>query len=190
MTLGIPRMSEIVIKTARFAALREWYERALAVTPFFIKTDAQGPSWTGAWSIAFYRLHVDYPYTQVLGLFEVPGVEGRAIQTAGNPGMHHMQFRNATLDELFERYDLMKAAGVLPLRTYNHGPGTSFYYEDPDGNTVELSSSNFDNEADYLHYFTTDAYKRNISGIAIDAEDYIRRYRSGTPRAELIRISG
>ena len=78
MALGIPRLSEIVIKTAQFAVMREWYERMLQAKPFFLNTDAKGPSWTGAWSIAFYRLHVDYPYTQVLGLFEVPQVQGKA----------------------------------------------------------------------------------------------------------------
>lgn len=188
MALQAPQLSEIVIKTRHFEAIRHWYETMLGIKPFFVRPAGPEPSWTGALSVAFYRLHVAFPYTQVLGIFEVPGVGERSVQTAGDPGLHHMQFRNASLTELFERYDVMKAAGILPRRTFNHGPGTSFYYEDPDGNTVELSSTNFPVEADYLAYFTTEAYRKNISGIEIDAEAYIGRFRSGVPQSELIRI--
>lgn len=188
MTLKSPRMSEIVLKTARFETMRAWYERMLGIEPFFVRFAPPEPSWTGAMAIAFFRLHVDYPYTQVLGIFEVPGVGAQAVQTAGDPGMHHMQFRNGSFTELFERYDLLKAAGIVPRRTFNHGPGTSFYYEDPDGNIVELSSSNFEREPDYLAYFDSDVYKKNISGIEIDAAAYIARFRSGVPQAELIKF--
>lgn len=188
MSLQAPQLSEIVIKTKNFETIRTWYETMLCIKPFFLRPAGDDASWTGARSIAFYRLHVAFPYTQVLGIFEVPGVGDRSMQTRGDPGLHHMQFRNGSLTELFERYDVLKAAGILPQRTFNHGPGTSFYYEDPDGNTVELSSTNFPLEADYLAYFTTDAYKKNISGIAIDAEAYIRRFRSGVAQAELIKF--
>ena len=74
------------------------------------------------------------------------------------------------------------------MKSYNHGPGTSFYYHDPDGNTVELSSANFANEADYLAYFRSEAYKKNISGIEIDAAAYVARFRAGTPQEELIKF--
>ena len=188
MALQAPQLSEIVIKTTRFESVRGWYETLLCIQPFFVRPPGKEPSWTGAMSIAFYRLHIAFPYTQVLGIFEIPGVGPRSQQTRGDPGLHHMQLRNASLAELFERYDVLKAAGILPKRTFNHGPGTSFYYEDPDGNSVELSSTNFDREEDYLAYFTTEAYKKNISGIEIDAEAYIARFRSGVPQAELIKF--
>ena len=65
---------------------------------------------------------------------------------------------------------------------------TSFYYEDPDGNQAEMSCVNFVGEADFLAYFETDADKRNNSGIAIDADDDIARYRTGRPREELVKV--
>ena len=183
-----PQFSEVILKTANFAAMKDWYETVTDVKAFFVRDDAKAPNWTGAYSIAFIRIFADHPYTQVLGLFEVPDVAGKAVNTRGEPGLHHMQLRHAGLDHLFSRYEDLRARGITPMKSYNHGPGTSFYYHDPDGNTVELSSANFANEADYLAYFRSEAYKKNISGIDIDAAAYVARFRAGTPQEELIKF--
>ena len=135
--------------------------------------------------LAFFRVHLDYPYTQVLGIFQLPELADAPSTT---PGMHHLQLRHASLGELFDRYDRLKAAGIVPHRTANHGPGTSFYYHDPDGNMVELSAANFATEAEYLDYLASDTYRSNPSGPEIDADAYVARYRSGVPPAELVRI--
>ena len=189
MDAKAPRLSETVIKTARFERVKEWYQTLIGREPFYLRRGPPDePSWSGAHAIAFFRLHVDYPYTQVFGIFEVPAVGDRAVPVKGDPGLHHMQMRFGTLEDLFERYDRLKASGARPARSFNHGPGTSFYYEDPDGNTVELSCVNFVREEDYLAYFSTEAYKKNISGIAIDPDEYIGRFRSGVSQAELVKI--
>jgi hypothetical protein len=71
----------------------------------------------------------------------------------------------------------------------NHGPSTSFYYRDPDGNVVELSAVNFSTEAEYVAFVNSEAFKKNIAGIEIEAAEFIAKYRSGVPQAELVRIS-
>jgi hypothetical protein len=53
---------------------------------------------------------------------------------------------------------------------------------------VELSAVNFADEADYLSYYQSESYRRNVSGIEIDPGEYVARYRSGTPIEELVRI--
>lgn len=184
-----PQFSEVIFKTARFPEMKHWHETVTDVKAFFVRGEADKPNWTGAYRIAFIRIFSDHPYTQVLGLFEVPAVTGRADNTRGEPGMHHMQLRHANLEHLFSRYESLKALGITPMRSFNHGPGTSFYYHDPDGNTVELSSANFVREADYLAYFRSESYAKNISGIEIDPAEYVGRYRSGTPQEELVRIT-
>ncbi len=183
-----PQFSEVIFKTARFAAMKDWYETVTDVNAFFVRGEADKPNWTGAWRIAFIRIFSDYPYTQVLGLFETPAVSGKADNQHGEPGMHHMQLRHAGLDHLFSRYEALRARGITPMRSFNHGPGTSFYYHDPDGNTVELSSANFVLEADYLAYFRSEAYAKNISGIEINAADYVAKFRAGTPQETLVRM--
>ena len=183
-----PQFSEVILKTARFATLKDWYETVTDVTAFFVRDDAKSATWAGAYNIAFIRIFSAHPYTQVLGIFEVPALSGQADNQKGTPGLHHMQLRHAGLDHLFSRYEALHARGITPMRSFNHGPSTSFYYHDPDGNTVELSSANFVNEADYLAYFRSEAYAKNISGIEIDPAEFVARYRAGTPQAELVRF--
>ncbi len=183
------RISEIVLKTSRFEELKLWYQGVLGVAPFYEHNPAAGTSGGQERAtdirLCFIRLHLDHPYAQMLAIFEIPGTRDAP---GSDPGLHHMQFRNASMQELFTRYERLKALGILPHRTANHGPGTSFYYRDPDQNVVELSANNFATVEEYKAYFTSESYKRNPSGIEIDADDYVARFRSGTPLAELVRI--
>jgi len=71
----------------------------------------------------------------------------------------------------------------------NHGPSTSFYYRDPDGNRVELSAVNFPTEAEYVSFVASEAFKKNIAGMAINADEFVSKYRSGVPQSELVRLS-
>jgi catechol 2,3-dioxygenase-like lactoylglutathione lyase family enzyme len=190
---GPLRFSEVVLRTLHFVRLRDWYRTLLGVDPYFERTPSPedlanaipGLSRAADLRLAFFRVHLDYPYTQVLGIFQVPELTDAP---SNSPGMHHMQLRHASLGELFDRYERLKAADITPHRTANHGPGTSFYYHDPDGNMVELSAANFDTEAEYLAYLASDAYHKNPSGLEINADEYVARYRRGVPQAELVRI--
>ena len=194
LTLDLPpmRMSEIVLKTSRYDELKAWYQGVLGVAPFFehvprtkVAPEPGKQERATDLRLCFTRLHMDYPYAQVLAIFDIPGTKGAP---SGDPGLHHMQFRNPTMDHLFERYTRLKSLGILPHRTANHGPGTSFYYRDPDQNVVEISASNFVTIEEYSAFFTSDGYKRNPSGIEINADEYIARYRAGMSLADLVTI--
>ena len=187
-----PRISEIVLKTAQYEAMKAWHSGVLGVAPFYENNPkAAVEHATGAQEratdvrLCFIRLHYEHPFAQVVAIFEIPGTRAAP---SGDPGLHHMQFRNANMDELFARYERLKSLGILPHRTANHGPGTSFYYRDPDQNIVELSANNFATVDGYLGYFKSESYQRNPSGAEIDANAYIARYRSGVPLEELVKI--
>jgi len=180
------QISEIVLRTSNYEKLRNWYEAVLGVAPFLERQPEQGgergTSKASDLRLCFIRLHMNYPYTQILAIFDVPGL----VQGEAEAGLHHMQFRHASLEQLISRYELLESAGIKPVRTANHGPGTSFYYRDPDGNNVELSASNFEIEKDYLAYIASETFKKNPSGMEIDVVDYVQRFRSGTPQNELV----
>ncbi|HEU4687171.1 MAG TPA: VOC family protein [Vicinamibacterales bacterium] len=168
------RLSEIVLRTARYEEVKDWYQAVLGVDPY-IDTE----------QFCFRRLHVDYPYSQVLAIFHVP-----EASTAPGPvaGLDHIQLRHASLEAMFDRFERLKVVGIVPYTSMNHGPGTSFYYRDPDQNSVELSGPNFDDEQEYLAYFESESYRNNIAGIIVDPDDFVGRYRSGTPQAELVKL--
>ena len=182
-TLPGMRISEIILKTKNFTALKDWWEVFVGFPPFFLVDDSGG--WSGTRGIAFFRLHVEFPFTQVVGIFEIDDAGG-APQPG--PGMHHCQLRHASFDDCVTRYERLKQCGIEPVESWNHGPSTSFYYRDLDQNMVEISGSNYETEADYLAYFSTEAYQKNFAGIEIDPVEFVARYRGGKALSELVKI--
>ena len=189
------RISEIVLKTASFELLRDWYAALLGTKPYLERTPPAGnvpdPRFgpyvrANDMRICFIQVHVEYPYKQTLGIFEVPIVAGSQAEV---PGLHHMQFRHFTLDELITRYEQLAAAQIEPFRTANHGTGTSFYYHDPDGNTVELSGPNFGTLEEDRQFMQSDAFRRNPSGVELDIQDFVARFRAGEDLATLLAIA-
>ena len=170
------RISETILKTGRLDAMKVWYETVLQVAPFFEHAPAQG-STAGDYGgqtrasdlrMCFFRLSLDYPNTQTIGLFEEPGTALDPVRTA--PGLHHMQLMTASLDELGGQYRRLRGLGLVPHRSADHGPMTSVYYRDPDGNNVELTAQNFPTLEAMVAFMASAAFKANPSGVEIDPE--------------------
>jgi len=56
-------------------------------------------------------------------------------------GLHHVAFTFGSIGELLDTYGRLEAQGIRPFFCVNHGPTTSMYYTDPDGNRIELRRS-------------------------------------------------
>ena len=59
---------------------------------------------------------------------------------ARHTGIHHSAFEYASVDDLLESWVRMRALGIEPHACLDHGFALSFYYVDPDGNSVELQA--------------------------------------------------
>lgn len=179
-TLGPLQISEVILHTARYEEMKQWYQRFFGGLKPAVETDArkQLKSCPLIERLCFLRIHAAFPFTQVLGIFEISGIRQPSMSTPLSPGLDHMQFREVCLENLFCRYEKLEVEGIKPFQSFNHGPGTSFYYMDPDGNTVELSASNFATEVEYFAFFQTEEYKSNIEGFAIDERTYIAKRRA------------
>lgn len=185
-----PRISEIVLRTSNFDAMQEWYQTALSAQPSFEYATTDGGPHSTTRSLNFHRLcflriFSEFPYTQVLALFEIPDMQR---PTGSTSGLHHMQFRQASLDEWADRYESLAKLGITPAETYNHGPSMSCYYEDPDGNLAEFSGPNFTTDAEYRAFFASPEFARNPAGVAVDVVDFIKRLRAGEDRRELVKL--
>src|SRR5207249_7045137 len=90
--------------------------------------------------LAFFMVHEDVPWMQLLGIF---GLSDLDANDGAQVGLHHVQFRVESLDALIEHYERFHELGFTPHRAANHGMSTSFYYRDPDANIVEVSCANF-----------------------------------------------
>lgn len=178
------KISETILKTGRLDEMKAWYQTLLQVAPFFEHAPSEGatPGDYGGQTRAsdlrmcFFRLSLDYPWTQTIGLFEEPGT---ALDPArGSPGLHHMQLMAADLDGLCAEYERLGALGFHPHRSADHGPMTSFYYRDPDGNNVEITAQNFPTVEAMVEFMASDEFKANPSGAEIDPEAFVASRRA------------
>ncbi|KAK4947876.1 hypothetical protein LTR10_013384 [Elasticomyces elasticus] len=86
-------------------------------------------------------------------------------------GLDHIAFAYPTLTALAQQYLSLKADRILPLWTVNHGPTTSMYYQDPDGNKVELQVDNFDDPEEANEFMSGVKYDENPMGTDYDADE-------------------
>ena len=73
----------------------------------------------------------------------------------------------------------------MPVVTINHGPTTSMYYRDPDGNRVELQIDNFDSVEELKGFFQSDAMRKNPIGVNFNPDELARDFHAGVPESEL-----
>ncbi len=118
-----------------------------------------------------------------LALIETP-VESEA--PPGAPGLDHVAYTFETLGDLLASYKRLKAKGILPVWTINHGPSTSMYYEDPEGNRVELRVDNFASEQELTGFMRSAAFEANPIGVGFDPDRLVGRYENGDAIEELV----
>ncbi|KKY38181.1 putative glyoxalase bleomycin resistance protein dioxygenase [Diaporthe ampelina] len=76
-----------------------------------------------------------------VAILQVPSTKTKDPVSAS---MAHMAFSFNSLKDLLQAYLQREARGIAPIWTFNHGPTTSMYYQDPDGNKTETQVDNFE----------------------------------------------
>ena len=93
-----------------------------------------------------------------LALAQIPDAER---PPKGTTGLEHFAYTLRGLGELLGTYERLKAKGIEPTLTINHGPTTSIYYADPDGHGVEFTVDNYETEAELKGWMHTEAFAEN-----------------------------
>jgi catechol-2,3-dioxygenase len=113
----------------------------------------------------------------------IPGLEDRPQMAAGTD---HVAFTHADLGDLLFTYARLKREGIEPYWCVNHGPTTSMYYKDPDGNRVELQVDNFPTAEETNRWIRSGEFAANPIGVVFDPETLLARYRAGEPIERLV----
>ncbi|KAM5383720.1 hypothetical protein ACJZ2D_001709 [Fusarium nematophilum] len=117
-----------------------------------------------------------------LAIGNVPGTTEKIPTSAG---LEHIAFQFDTLDDLLTAYQQRKARGISPIWCINHGPTTSIYYQDPDGNQLETQVDNFGTVEEASAMMASPEYAENPIGVDFDPEDVIRRLKVGESEATI-----
>ena len=123
--MKVHSLGHVVLKVTDLERSERFYNGVLGL-PVCARLDEQGVK------MMFFSLgnHHD------LALMEVSGGDGGGGDQA--VGLHHVAFCIGTsLDELRDTKAHLEAAGVTPTPV-DHEVTKSLYFDDPDGNTVEL----------------------------------------------------
>jgi catechol-2,3-dioxygenase len=187
------QITEVVLQTSHYEEMRAWYPAVLGITWGYEntpKTSASekykpGDKQVRASDVRASFTRVGGAGGVTLALFELPWL---SEPNHKEPGLNHLQFTEKDLDALMARIELLRDAGVHPHRSSNHGPVLSFYFKDPDGNIVEFCSRNFETAQEMQTFVASEAFRNNPSGIEIERDEFLERYRRGVPPKELLQI--
>jgi catechol-2,3-dioxygenase len=147
------KLAHVVFRTSRFQEMLRWYTKVLNATPAFTSD-----------SIAFLA------YDDELHRVAFVNIPDLAEQRVGQAGMHRVAFTYESLDTLFDNYERLKQSGIEPIWPANHGPTTSLYYADPDGNQLRFQVDNHDSVEEAGEFFFSDAFAVNPVGVDLDPE--------------------
>jgi catechol-2,3-dioxygenase len=162
------KFAHFVLVTRDMPRLRDWYVTVLAGRVIY-----ENP-------ILCFISYDDEHHRVAIGAF--PGVEerGQGVRV----GLHHTAFTYRDLGELLQTYRRLQKKRIEPYWCVNHGPTTSMYYRDPDGNRVELQVDNFAT-ADEATEFMRQNFAENSIGILFEPEELIKRWEAGEPMESL-----
>jgi len=162
------RFAHAVLATKQFRPMVDWYCTVLS---------AEVVHENGM--LAFLTYDDEHHRIAIAAL---PGLADKARHSVG---LDHLAYTYANLGDLVFTYERLKQAGILPVVTINHGPTTSMYYRDPDGNKVELQIDNFDTVEELNGFFKSEAMAKNPIGVNFNADELARDFHAGVSEAEL-----
>ncbi|KAK4954229.1 hypothetical protein LTR10_007659 [Elasticomyces elasticus] len=158
--LSPTKLAHVVLRSNNFDAMRAFYKTFLGATPAYENH-----------FLCFLRYDSEH---HRLGIVNMP----IGPKNAATSGLEHISFTFNTLEELAMSYLQRQKHGIEPFWCVNHGPTTSVYYHDPDGNTLETQVDNFDNE-EAEAFMLSEAYEINPLGVDFTMKDLIARLQAG-----------
>lgn len=160
-----PYLAHVVFQTEQLDVMRDWYCAVLDA-----RTVHEGH---GLCFLTFDEEH------HRIALIQPPhGVEKRNPAAAG---MHHTAYTFEHLDDLLAAYTDLREQGIEPAAPVQHGVTTSLYYQDPDGNFVELQVDNFATPDEATAYMEGAEYGADPVGVCFSPDLMLLERRNGTP---------
>lgn len=169
-----PSLHHVNLKTTRLQEMIEWYGKVVGIEVVFANAFAAFTSNDAAnhrIAFLFSPLLRDDPERQT------------------HTGMHHVAFEYASVDDLLDTWRrLHKEPGLEPHMALDHGMTLSFYYVDPDGNSVELQADWFGDWAKSKQWMReSPEFAADPVGTFVDPASLVAARKAGATLDELHR---
>jgi len=165
MTVIKPALHHVTMRTSHLDAMIDWYGKVIGAKVMFRDQYA-------AWTTNDEANHR-------VAFLAVPGLSDDPEKIRHN-GMHHSAFEYETFDDLIASYKRLADEGIEPAFCLDHGLTVSIYYEDPEGNFVELQSDCFGDWAKSGEWMRTSPdFKANPIGTFFNPQKVYEAHKSG-----------
>jgi catechol-2,3-dioxygenase len=164
------KLAHFVLRTTRYDELRAWYRLVLQAT-----VQLENPM------LCFMTYDDEHHRIAIVNLPDL------VPRPPASDGVDHIAFTYASLGDLLHTYARLKHAGITPYWCINHGPTTSLYYRDPDGNQIELQIDNFPDVESLNAWMRGGALRANPIGVDFDPDALLARFERGDALSELIK---
>lgn len=166
-----PTLHHTTFTTKRLDEMVSWYEKVAGLLPAFHGQDA-------AWLTNDDANHR-------IALLSPPGLK-HPEDKGHTTGIHHTAFEFATFDQWLDNYIRLRDHGIMPFLTLDHGITMSVYYQDPDGNGVEIQVDGFGDWADSKQWISSSLeFATNPIGTYFDPEQLVTAREQGLSFAEI-----
>jgi catechol 2,3-dioxygenase len=166
-----PVLHHVNLKTTRLDEMIAWYGEVTGLKP-----NHRAP--VGAWLTNDAANHR-------LAMLAVPGLSDDSDKSS-HTGLHHIAFEFPAFADLMANYDRLAQQRIVPAVCLDHGLTISMYYQDPDGNLVELQADAFgDWEKSSEWMRTSPDFAANPIGVFFDPAAVLAAWSAGTPFQEL-----
>lgn len=155
-------LAHVVLRTANLDRMVDFYTNFLGGTVTY-----------GNEAISFITYDKEHHRIALIG------ITGTEPKNPTSCGLEHIAFGFTSLADLMLSYRQRKARNIEPVWCVNHGPTTSIYYKDPDGNMLETQVDNFDTVEAATAFMMSDHFSENPIGTDFDAEELIVALRNG-----------
>ena len=155
-------LAHIVFKSANIVSMVDFWTTFLGAEIVF-KNDF----------IAFLRYDEEHHRIAIIN------EEGTSPHSTTAAGLHHVAFTYDRLAGLLKAYEIRQKLGIKPTWCVNHGPTTSIYYKDPDGNAIETQVDNFNTVDEANEFMGSKFFAENPIGTDFDPIELLRRLASG-----------
>ena len=166
-----PIFHHTTFATMHLDEMVDFYEKVAGLEPVYY-------SKSGAWLTNDEANHR-------IALLALPDLKA-PVDKGHTAGLHHTAFEYADFDHWLDNYIRLREAGTVPFLNLDHGMTMSMYYQDPEGNGVEIQVDAFGDWAKGKEWmWASEEFGKDPIGAHFDPDKIVQARQAGASFEEI-----